>query len=191
MALSEAEWKRISKDITNKVYLEDLKFKGHIEEIVRTVGYLNKSMVKNENLSSNNFLRLEKLEKSFASLEHTLAIIEALCFVSYEKSKDGKAVHDYLFKKEAAPSAPKDWYNQVRKYSEANRENDVARLITTEDERPIPAKHGQKWEENEDRGLNDSLAHFLQRAALKNQRTPSAIAFRVIRQLKIMGIELV
>jgi len=55
---------------------------------------------------------------------------------------------------------------------------------------PLPERHMKLWSDQEREDMAKELVKFLKKQARRHRRTPSAIAFSIVRALKLSGVEL-
>jgi hypothetical protein len=212
MPLTKTEMEKMNKEIANRVYAEGLKFKEEVANLRIEISALRNKLHKVESSESYSAARAESLERECRLLRHEImrtvnrtpvdnVIFGTNMHKEFEKllqtsARDVENTTSKFGPSSRRPSkgyrAPDDWEQIVQRYHNDHPRNRVASLIADEPgkDAEFPVRHGKLWTSEEDEELNRRLANFLVNTAKYARRNPSSIAFRVIRQLKYMGIEL-
>jgi hypothetical protein len=207
MTITKAEMEKINKDIANRVYAEGIKFKGEIENLKKEVStqrrynrelqvhleLAEKELSHLKNLIYSTGLKVERLDRRTQTPNHDITVDKVIFdYLTTDKilrdAAIGRKKEDYG---KSSYKAPKDWEDIVHNFRINHPRNKVAEIIDTEPSRgDFPANHGKTWKEEHDEDLNRNFSIFIIRLAKYLKRNPSAIAFRIVLQLKHMGIEL-
>lgn len=93
-----------------------------------------------------------------------------------------------------APSPPTKYSANdfTKRLAECHRKRPtiITDTFISEDTGLLPERHMQLWTEQERADAEKELVKFLKKQARRHKRTPSAMAFSIVRALKLSGVEL-